>query len=123
MPSKISPAGWEVLNLLWDKAPATAAEIFEALPKGREWHVKTVNTFLARLVDKGVLQVRREGRSNVYVPRRTREQCVQAEGESFLNRVFRGAFGPMLLHFVENADLSAEEIRDLQRLLKKKKSK
>jgi len=83
MPIKISPAEWEVLNVLWDRAPATAAEIFEALPQEKEWHVKTVNTFLARLVEKGVLQVRREGRSNVYVPRKTREQCIEAEGESF----------------------------------------
>ena len=123
MPIKISPAEWEVLNVLWDRAPATAAEIFEALPREKEWHVKTVNTFLARLVEKGVLQVRREGRSNVYVPRKTREQCIEAEGESFLNRVFRGAFGPMLLHFVEQANLSAEEIRELERLLRKKKKK
>ena len=123
MPIKISPAEWEVLNVLWERAPATAAEVFEALPQDKEWHAKTVNTFLARLVEKGVLEVRREGRSNVYLPRKSREQCIQAEGQSFLNRVFRGAFGPMLLHFVEKADLSQDEIRELERLLRNKKKK
>src|SRR5215207_5567958 len=123
MPIKISPAEWEVLNVLWDRAPATAADVFEALPQDKEWHTKTVNTFLARLVEKGVLQVRRDGRSNVYIPLKTREQCVEAEGESFLNRVFRGAFGPMLLHFVEKADLSPVEISELERLLREKKKK
>ena len=124
MATKISPAEWEVLNVLWDRAPATASEVFESLPQDKEWHTKTVNTFLTRLVEKGVLEVRREGRSNVYLPRKTREQCIQAEGQSFLNRVFRGAFGPMLLHFVEKADLSQDEIRELERLLRnKKKSK
>jgi predicted transcriptional regulator len=39
-----------------------------------------VNTFLARLVEKRIVNVRRDGRSNVYLPRKTREQCVQAEG-------------------------------------------
>jgi predicted transcriptional regulator len=34
---------------------------------------------------------------------------------------FRGATAPMLLHFVEQADLSPEEIRELERLLKQKK--
>src|SRR5688500_1010630 len=116
---KISPAEWEVLDVLWDKAPATAAEVVAALPQDKSWHPKTVNTFLARLVDKGVLSVRREGKSNVYETLKSREQCIRAEGESFLNRVFRGAFGPMLLHFVEQADLSPEEIRELERVLKK----
>jgi len=120
-PIKISPAEWEVLNALWDRAPATAADVCEALPRDKDWHFKTVNTFLTRLVEKGILQVRREGRSNVYIPRKTRQQCVQAEGESFLNRVFRGAFAPMLLHFVEKAELSPEEIRELERMLRKKK--
>jgi BlaI family penicillinase repressor len=123
MPIKISPAEWEVLDVLWDRAPATAAEVYDALPRDKEWHAKTVNTFLARLVEKGVLQVRRDGRSNVYIPRKTREQCVEAEGEFFLKRVFRGAFAPMLLHFVEKADLSPGEIRELERLLREKKKK
>src|SRR5215204_1939539 len=123
MPIKISPAEWEVLNVLWDRAPATAAEVFVALPQDKDWHAKTVNTFLSRLVEKGVLEVRRDGRSNVYLPLRTRDECIQAEGESFLNRVFRGASGPMLLHFVEKADLSVDEIRELERLLREKKKK
>ena len=108
MPIKISPAEWEVLNILWDRSPATAAEVFDALPRAKEWHTKTVNTFLARLVEKGVLEVRREGRSNVYRPRKTREQCIQAEGQSFLNRVFRGAFGPEFVDYyvhIKNAEI------------------
>jgi BlaI family penicillinase repressor len=80
-----------------------------------------VNTFLTRLVEKGVLRVRREGKSNIYSPAKTREQCIRAESDSFLRRVFRGATGPMLLHFVERAELSPDEIRELERLLKQKK--
>ena len=121
MPIKISHAEWEVLNVLWEHAPATAAEIFAALGEGREWHPKTVNTFLARLVEKDVVRVKRAGKVNVYVPMKTRKQCVSTESESFLKRVFRGACGPMLLHFVERADLSPEEIRELEQVLKQKK--
>ena len=120
-PIKISPAEWEVLNVLWEKAPAAAAEICAALAGEKDWHPKTVNTFLTRLVEKGIVRVRRAGKSNVYAPAKTREQCLRAEGDSFIKRVFRGATGPMLLHFVERADLSPEEIRELERLLKQKK--
>ena len=119
--TRISPAEWDVLNAVWDQAPATASEICAALAEDKEWHPKTVNTFLARLVQKRVLRVRREGKSNVYTAARTREQCVRVESESFVKRVFRGATGPMLLHFVERASLSADEIRELERLLKQKK--
>jgi len=120
MKSKVSPAEWEVLSVLWDRAPATAAEVCERLAH-QKWHPKTVGTFLTRLVGKKMLKVRREGKMNSYIPVQSREQCLRAESASFLQRVYRGASGPLLLHFVEQAELTAEEVRELERLLKQKR--
>jgi BlaI family penicillinase repressor len=121
MPPKISGSEWEVMNVVWAKSPLTAAEVFAGLPPDHGWAQKTVNTFLTRLVAKGVLRAQRPGKAIVYTPRLKREQCVAAEGESFAQRVFQGAAGPLVLHFVENADLTAEEIRELEQILKQKK--
>ena len=117
MAPRISSAEWQVLDALWDRAPAPAAAIYAALGAGPGWHLKTVNTFLARLVEKGVLAVHRDGKANVYTPRFTREQCVRRESETFLRRVFGGAAGPMLAHFCECADLSDAEIARLRQIL------
>lgn len=123
MSSRISAAEWQVLEPLWDRSPATAAEIYAALGTNDSgWHLKTVNTFLARLVDKGVLRVRRDGKANVYTPLRTREQCVRRESETFLQRVFRGAAGPMLAHFCERADLTDADIARLRAILDERAS-
>lgn len=121
MPPKISTAEWEVMNVVWSRHPITASEVFDTLPAGHGWAQKTVNTFLTRLVDKGVLGVTREGKANSYTPRVKREACVTAESESFLNRVFQGAAGPLVLHFAERAEMSREEIAELEQLLKAKK--
>lgn len=123
MPPKISESEWEVLNTLWAKSPRTAGEVFAALPEGHEWHPKTVNTFLARLAAKGAVRITKEGSVNLYAAKLRREDCVAREGRGFLERVFRGAAGPMLLHFCEEADLTAGEIRELEKLLQKKKAK
>ncbi|HRI81234.1 MAG TPA: BlaI/MecI/CopY family transcriptional regulator [Opitutaceae bacterium] len=123
MSPKISSAEWEVMNVVWDRSPLTAAEVFAALPADHGWKQKTVNTFLARLDEKGVLKVAKRDGVNVYAPRLRRGDCVAAESESFLQRVFQGAAGPLLLHFCEQQDLSAEEIEELQRLLRKKKGR
>jgi BlaI family penicillinase repressor len=123
MQTRISPAEWEVLNIVWDRAPITSPEVYQALADDREWHPKTVNTFLARLAEKGVLAVQREGKTNVYTPLVTREKCVRQESKNFLQRVFRGALAPMMLHFVEHSDLSDEDIAELQKLLKQRVKK
>jgi len=123
MNQKISPAEWEVLNVVWEKQPVPATGVYEGLAGKREWHPKTVGTFLTRLVEKAILGVQREGKVNVYTALVSREECVQHESESFLARVFRGATGPMLAHFCERGDLSEQEIADLQKLLKRRAQK
>jgi BlaI family penicillinase repressor len=122
-PPKISPAEWEVLNILWDRGSATAPEVYESLALQTGWHQKTVNTFLTRLASKGILSVRKEGKANRYVPKFSREQCVRRESESFLQRVFRGASAPLLAHFCEQAELSDEEIAQLQKILQQRTRK
>lgn len=123
MPPKISSAEWEVMSVVWDKAPVTAPEVFEALPRGHGWKQKTVNTFLARLAAKGVLRVDKKEKAHVYVARVPREKCVQSESETFLQRVFRGATGDLVKHFCARAELTPEEIRELEQLLQAKKTR
>ena len=84
MPSKISDAEWEVMNVIWPKGPLTAVGIFGALPAGHGWKQKTVNTFLTRLAEKGVVTADKSERAHIYTARLSREKCVQREGESFL---------------------------------------
>jgi BlaI family penicillinase repressor len=122
MSPKISSAEWEVMNVVWERGALTASEVFAALPNENEWKQKTVNTFLTRLVEKGVLKVTKDGNVNVYAPKLRRDQCVANESENFLQRVFQGAAGPLLVHFCENAELSDADIRELEKVLKRKKN-
>jgi BlaI family penicillinase repressor len=109
------------MSVVWDRPAVTATEVFEALPSGHGWKQKTVNTFLTRLVQKGILAVDRREKAFVYRARVPRDKCVQWESTSFLARVFRGATGDLVKHFCAEAELSADEIRELETLLKSKK--
>lgn len=116
----ISESEWTVASVVWSEGGLTAVEIADRLPRTVQWKLKTVNTFLTRLVAKGVLTVERDGRAFRYQAQIPRERCVRAESESFLQRVFGGAAAPLLAHFCETADLSDEEIAELRRILKEK---
>ena len=120
---RISAAEWEVMNVVWARHPVTAAQVYAGLPDGTGWKQKTVNTFLARLADKKVLSVTKQGNVNLYAPRLRREECVASAGDSFLQKVFKGAAGSLVLHFCERAELSPEEIRKLEQLLRSKKTR
>lgn len=116
---KISDAEWEVMKVVWDHAPMTAAEVLERLAHD-QWKQKTVNTFLARLEVKGVIESRREGRANVYSSLLSESECCRVEGSHFLSKVFRGKVAPMMLHFIENEELSDKELQELRIILEQK---
>jgi BlaI family transcriptional regulator, penicillinase repressor len=119
-PPSISESEWLVADVVWDRAGLTAAEVAARLPATAKWKLKTVNTFLSRLVAKDVQRAERDGRAFRYHARIPREQCVRSAGDSFLRRVFRGAAAPLLAHFCEVADLSDDEIAELRRILNEK---
>jgi len=116
---RISDAEWEVMKALWDHEPMTAVDVLARLPH-ELWKQKTVNTFLVRLEAKGVVASKRVGRANVYHSLLSESECRRVEGSQFLSKVFRGEVAPMMLHFIENEDLSGDDIDELRRILEAK---
>ena len=122
--SGISDAEWDVMNVVWAAdAPVTANAVVAALAGHKGWSPRTVKSMLNRLLNKGILGYQAVGNRYLYEPRVTREACVKSESRSFLSRVFGGAAGPMLVHFVSDADLSQQDIDRLRMLLAAKTKK
>jgi BlaI family penicillinase repressor len=115
---KISDTEWEIMRVVWAQHPITAGEIIARLTAtDATWHPKTARTLLARLVEKKALDYEPQGRSYVYEPRVTEAECVAAASGSFVERVFGGSLKPMLLHFIEQRQISREDLDELRRLL------
>src|SRR3954470_4088858 len=123
-PPDISDAEWNVMQALWDAgAPLTANEVVDRVADRRGWNPRTVKTLLNRLVKKRALGFEAEGNRYRYYPLVTREECVRRESRSFLARVFGGATGAMLVHFVNESPLTPDEIGQLKRVLARKEKK
>ncbi len=103
---------------LWRSAPQTASELAKALRPATGWADNTVRTLLARLVEKKALRAD-ENVAGVrqFTPSLAREAFVKSESASFLERVFRGAAKPLLVHFASQSKLTAAEVKELKRLL------
>ena len=116
----ISDAEWDVMQVVWQQSPLTAAEIIERLSGSKSWKPKTVKTLIGRLVQKEALGCNKDSREYSYFPLVEADACVQAESRSFLNRVFGGALKPMMAPFLESGKLTPEEIQELKALLQEK---
>ena len=81
---------------------------------------KTVKTLIDRLVKKGAVKFEKEGRRHRYYPAVERDECIATERQSFIRRVYGGITKPMLAAFLEDAELSAEDISELKEILEEK---
>ena len=114
----ISESEWAVMEALWESAPQTASELTKRLRPTMDWAENTVRTLITRLVEKGALKTAENSAgTRTFLPAVKREACVGAESESFMQRVFRGASKPLLVHFAQNARLTPQEVRELKQLL------
>lgn len=114
----ISESEWLVMETLWDSSPQTAAEVAQRLEADTGWAENTVRTLLTRLVRKGALKIgKATSGTRTFRPAVSREVCVKAESESFVQRIFRGAAKPLITHFAQNSRLSRQEVAELKRIL------
>ena len=117
---KISEAEWEVMKALWSESPLTANTIVEKLTATTHWKATTIRTLINRLVEKRAVGYEKKSREYLYYPLVAEAECIRAESNSFLRRVYRGALNPILSAFIENEELSPEDIEALKRILQKK---
>ena len=119
----ISESEWEIMNVLWDKAPQTANDIILSLQESTDWKPKTIRTLLDRLVQKDVVGVNKDQRVYTFYPHYSQEECQRAETESFIKRIYGGTMKSMLVQFIHEDTLSDDDINELRTILNKKPKK
>ncbi|MDE2155666.1 MAG: BlaI/MecI/CopY family transcriptional regulator [Xanthomonadaceae bacterium] len=116
-PVAISDAESRVMEVLWLQAPQTSEDIVASLHRPTGWHEKTIKTLLNRLLGKGAISARKDGRRYLYSPELRREDWQRQESRSLLDRVFGGKVAPLLTHFSQHEKLSAKDVAELRKLI------
>lgn len=109
----------DILKVLWDLGEGSVRRVHEQLCPRGECAFNTVQTLLRIMEDKGLVAHRAEGRTFIYRPLFTREQA----SSGFLNRVFNGALDQFVLSMLQNEDVSAQELKELEQLIARARRK
>jgi len=120
---KLTEAEWKIMNVAWERSPASARDILERVERETDWAYTTVKTLLSRLEAKGALRSRMRANTALYEPVLTPAQARRSALRSFLDTAFHGAFGPMMQFLVSDERLSKKQRDELVRLLKESRQK
>lgn len=113
----LTPQELAIMKEVWRLDKATVRDVYEALREKRSIAYTTVMTMMKILEDKGYLKKSQSDRAYVYRPARPRQQVVGAMVRDFVDRVFDGAAGGLLLHLAKDGKLTSTERDHIARLM------
>lgn len=120
--TQVSDAEWEVMKAIWELKKSSSSEIVSHLNNnGFKWSPKTIRTMIARLVKKEILICHNDDGALTYSSIKKKESLIKDAGKKFLKKIFDGGTSNLLLHFVNNTELSDDEIEELQKSLDEKR--
>lgn len=113
-----TPAELEILKVLWERGPLTVREVLDVLNQsGPRRAYTTVMSLLNVMADKGLLEREPDGRAFRYKPRAARQRTLASLLGDIYRRAFEGSAATLVAHLLEQAQPSAEELREIRKVL------
>jgi BlaI family penicillinase repressor len=109
----------EIMKIVWERETTTVRDVYEALLARRRVAYTTVLTMMKILEQKKYLKKTQTDRAHVYRPAQPKGKVVGAMVRDFINRVFNGSAEPLLLHLVEEHNLTRKDLDDIAALRRK----
>jgi predicted transcriptional regulator len=119
-PQDVTDAELAVLEVLWDRGPATRRQITDALyPGGGPSSYTTVQKLLERLAEKG--HVRRGGEPGVLTFTATvdRDGLISRRLQDVAQKLCGGSLTPLLMNLVRARPLTTQELGELQEFIRR----
>jgi BlaI family penicillinase repressor len=119
---KVANSELSVLQVLWHQQPLTIGQIISRIQQQTDWHENTIKTLVSRLHKKGLVTRVKDGRQFFYSPAIEEHQVIQEASSGFLQRFFDGKLSPLIAHFADQQQISADDIKEIEAILERMKN-
>lgn len=93
-------------------------QLVPLLKESAGWSKSTSATMVRRMTEKELIGYEENGKTKYFFPKVDKQDVVVQETRDFLQRIYDGSVGMMMSALVRQDDLSAEDIQELQEILK-----
>lgn len=119
---QISDAEWQVMKIIWMQGEQTSSDLIRVLAERFDWSKSTIQTLLARLVEKKCLTRKKEGKSFVYSALLTLDQSRDLLVQDIKDKVCSRRIKNLLADLIMECDFTLADLEDLEAVISKKKS-
>jgi BlaI family transcriptional regulator, penicillinase repressor len=118
----LTEAELRIMNVLWQKGPATVHEVLQSLPEKPALAYNSVLTIVRILEKKGYVKHDKDKRAHVYSAQVDRENATRSEVSRLVSRFFGDSHELLVLNILEDKGIDAEELERVRLLLEGSKS-
>ena len=119
---QISDAEWQVMKIIWMQGEQTSTDLIRVLAERFDWSKSTIQTLLARLVEKECLTRKKEGKFFVYSALLTLDQSRDLLVQDIKDKVCSRRIKNLLADLIVECDFTQADLEDLEVAISKKKS-
>ncbi|MCY7154050.1 CopY/TcrY family copper transport repressor [Streptococcus mitis] len=119
---QISDAEWQVMKIIWMQGEQTSTDLIKVLAERFDWSKSTIQTLLARLVEKECLTRKKEGKSFVYSALLTLDQSQDLLVQDIKDKVCSRRIKNLLADLIVECDFTQADLENLEAVISGKKS-
>lgn len=119
---QISDAEWQVMKIIWMQGEQTSTDLIRVLAERFDWSKSTIQTLLARLVEKECLTRKKEGKFFVYSALLTLDQSRDLLVQDIKNKVCSRRIRNLLADLIVECEFTQTDLEDLEAVISEKKS-
>ncbi|BDR60286.1 CopY/TcrY family copper transport repressor [Lactobacillus xylocopicola] len=110
----ISEAEWEVMRIVWTLGEIHAGDVIQQLQAKKNWSESTIKTLMGRLVKKGLLGTRKDGRRFVYSATVNQVQMMTRVTTEMMQHMCDMHKGQVMIEILQGMPLSKGDIATIQ---------
>ena len=119
---QISDAEWQVMKIIWMQGEQTSTDLIRVLAERFDWSKSTVQTLLARLVEKECLTRKKEGKSFIYSALLTLDQSRDLLVQDIKDKVCSRRMKQLVADLIMECDFTQADLADLETVISEKKA-
>ncbi|WP_346743909.1 CopY/TcrY family copper transport repressor [uncultured Streptococcus sp.] len=119
---QISDAEWQVMKIIWMQGEQTSTDLIRVLTERFDWSKSTIQTLLARLVEKECLTRKKEGKFFVYSALLTLDQSRDLLVQDIKDKVCSRRIKNLLSDLIAECDFTQADLEYLEAVISEKKS-
>jgi predicted transcriptional regulator len=112
----LTDAELRLMEVIWQKRSASAAEVLDALPDADLAYTTVLNT-LRILETKGYLRHTKDGKAFIYHPLVDRNQASRTAVQYIISRFFGNSPGLLVSNLIADEQLNKQDLRRLKQLI------